>query len=295
MLSNDSSHYSVAIPEQQSLKRPFTLRGIGLHSGVACSIEVQPSEPNSGRLFVTDGVEIPARADMVVDTSRCTSLGNGANTVRTVEHLMAALAGCSIDNARIIVNGPEVPILDGSSLPFVEQIINTGACVQGEAVRFVKLSEAVAIAGTQGGTIISASPAHTCEMCVDTEFANWPQGNFSVTMKFEAGSEMFEREIAAARTFAFAGEVQMLLDAGLARGGSIDNVVIITPPSTFSSPLRMPGEWWRHKVLDLIGDLALVDARIFCSVTAVRPGHAINTRMAAALLASVNKTAARTI
>jgi len=270
--------------EQQTLSRSFSLSGVGLHTGVECRIRVLPANPDTGRMFVVDDVEIPARADCVVDTSRCTTLGFSNQQVRTVEHLMAALAGCLIDNARIEVEGPEIPILDGSSLPFVEMINQSGICTQGVPAHYISVDETLTIENGAGQSRMSAIPSERCELSVETSFPNWPEGNASTTMVFEPEFMEFQGAIAPARTFAFADEVNQLLSRGLAQGGSLNNVVIITPPSTFSTELRLPGEWWRHKVLDLIGDLALTDSRLGCSVTANRPGHKINTRLAAALI-----------
>lgn len=272
------------ITEQQTLRRPFSLEGVGLHTGADCKVTVLPAEPDTGRVFVVDGVEIPARAECVVDTARCTALGYANRRVRTVEHLMAALAGCLVDNVRIEVFGPEIPILDGSSLPFVESIGSSGICSQRLPARYVSVSEALALENGTGLSRLTAAPANRCEICIETSFPDWPEGDAETTLLFEPDGTLFQELIAPARTFAFAAEVPGLLESGLARGGSLENVVIITPPSSFSSALRMPGEWWRHKVLDLIGDLALIDARLMCSVTAIRPGHSINTRMAAALV-----------
>jgi UDP-3-O-[3-hydroxymyristoyl] N-acetylglucosamine deacetylase len=201
-----------------------------------------------------------------------------------VEHLMAALAGCLVDNARIEVEGPEIPILDGSSLPFVESINNSGVCTQGLQARYISVSEILTVENGGGSSLLSAIPTEWCELFVETSFPDWPDGDSSTTLMFEPGGAEFQDGIAPARTFAFADEVDRLLKSGLAQGGSVDNVVIITPPATFSTELRMAGEWWRHKVLDLIGDLALTDARLRCSVRANRPGHTINTRLAAALI-----------
>jgi UDP-3-O-[3-hydroxymyristoyl] N-acetylglucosamine deacetylase/3-hydroxyacyl-[acyl-carrier-protein] dehydratase len=136
---------------------------------------------------------------------------------------------------------------------------------------------------SDGSSRLSATFGDEYVLYVETSFPGWPEGDSARKLSLNGDIALFQSGIAPARTFAFADEVAGLLQSGLARGGSLSNVVIITPPDTFSSELRMDGEWWRHKVLDLIGDLALVDARLKCSVSAVRPGHWINTQLAAAL------------
>ena len=256
---------------------------MGLHTGVDCRIVVEPASPGAGRVFICDNVEIAAHANNVVDTSRSTSIGCADRSVRTVEHLMAALSGCLIDNARIHVRGPEIPILDGSALPFVELIHSAGICRQDEPARMIRVSSTVSVSNDSRLSTMSVTASGAFELTIETQFHNWPDGSGINRVVFHPWVDVFETELAPARTFAFADEVDHLLKAGLARGGSLENVVIITPPESFSSPLRLPGEWWRHKALDVIGDLALLDARLSCAITAVRPGHSINTRLASAL------------
>lgn len=269
--------------QQNTTNRAFTIKGVGLHSGVPCQIEVTPAAPGTGRLFVVDGVEVPARACNVIETARCTTIGLGGVRIRTVEHVLAALAGCLVDNARILVEGPEIPIMDGSALPFVESILNVGTCAQLLPPNTVVVERTHTVANTNGSSSMTASTGDGFSITLDTQFNNWPEGDSSNTLELGSSSDTFIRELAPARTFAFADEVERLLSAGLARGGSLDNVIIITPPDLFSSPLRLAGEWWRHKALDVVGDLALVDARICGQIRAVRPGHTINTGLALAL------------
>lgn len=274
--------------EQQTLSRPFGFSGVGIHSGVEARVTVHPAEPGAGRIFSTEGLSIPARVDFVVDTTRSTTLGRDGARIGTVEHLLSALAGCGIDNCRIEVDGPEIPILDGSGRPFVEAINDAGIQRQSLPARTLRLREAVTV--TAGASVLRAEPAAVLGMRVATEFDEWPEGQAAVTIDGSAGMlQDYSDRIAPARTFAFRREVDMLIAAGLARGGSLDNALIISPPDTFSSPLRVPLEWCAHKMLDLIGDLALLDARLVATIDALRPGHRINTLLAQAIFAQCNE------
>jgi UDP-3-O-acyl N-acetylglucosamine deacetylase len=249
-----------------------------------------PAPENTGRVFVVDGVEIPASAKYVVDSNRCTTLGLDGARLSTVEHLLAALAGSQIDNARILVEGIEMPILDGSSLPWVEAISSTGIVSQTAPARFLTLQSSITARSDNGSSWLQATPAQCYELSVETQFNDWAPGNVVHACNIDEPNT-FSSELAMARTFAFFAEVAPLIAAGLAKGGSLDNVVIITPPDTFSSPLRAPHEWCRHKALDVVGDLALVNARLKCSISAFRPGHTMNTRMAQLLLAEGHMSA----
>lgn len=265
---------------QQTLAHPFLLEGVGIHTGATGRIVVHPADPNTGRRFEAGGEIIPAQVSYVVDTARCTTLGRNGVRVSTVEHLLAALHGCGIDNARIEVFGPEIPILDGSARPFVEAIQAAGIETQQVPARELRLAGPVAF--SEGGCLLRAVPAERFTLEVQTEFADWPEGK--AVSRAEIAPELAERfasEVAPARTFAFMREVEALLAAGLAKGGSLDNALVVTPPDHFSTPLRLPQEWCVHKLLDVIGDFALLDARLCLHLTATRPGHRANVQFAA--------------
>jgi UDP-3-O-[3-hydroxymyristoyl] N-acetylglucosamine deacetylase len=265
---------------QRTISNPLLLEGVGIHTGAPCRIVVHPAEPDTGRRFETSGVTVPAQTDYVVDTARCTTLGHEGVRVSTVEHLLSALYGCGIDNARIEVFGPEIPILDGSAQPFVEAIEAAGIQVQARPAHTIRLTEPIEMC--EGASRLIATPAETFTVEVHTEFTNWTEGQ--AVARAEAGPEFmaqYATEIAPARTFAFRHEVEALVAAGLAKGGSLDNALVITPPDTFSTPLRLPREWCVHKLLDVLGDLALLDARPCFHLTALRPGHRANVRLAA--------------
>src|SRR5262249_34657230 len=160
----------------------------------------------------------------------------------------------------IEVDGPEIPILDGSALPFAEAIHSVGLLSQGRAAKGLWLTEETCL--EEGESQIRALPSQDYSLEVRTEFADWPEGDVALTTTIgPEKTDTYLQTIAPARTFAFEREVEMLRKAGLARGGSLDNALIISPPDSFSSPLRMPAEWCAHKLLDVIGDLALLGAR----------------------------------
>lgn len=273
---------------QQTLAAAFTLSGFGIHTGRAARVTVHPAPPDAGRRFVLGDVEIPARSEFVLDTRRCTTLGregdpfsssNSGGKLLTVEHLLSALSGLGIDNAWIEVEGPELPILDGSALPYVEAIYAVGIATQDRPAAICRVRDEVVI--RDGASEITIQPADQFELEVAVEFETWPEGRASVSAVIGAGQEAsYAQQVAPARTFAFRVEVEQLLAAGLAKGGSLDNALVITPPDGFSTPLRLPKEWAVHKLLDLVGDLALLDARPQMRVKALRPGHTINTTAA---------------
>lgn len=270
--------------EQQTLAESFTLAGVGIHTGAQGRVTVAPADVDTGRIFKVGGVTIPARAEFVTDTSRSTSLGRDGATVSTVEHLLSALHAWGVDNACISVEGPEIPILDGSAAPFAEAVQRAGVHGQGKEARTLRLLTSVTI--EQGGTRLTAEPSIGLQLRVRTEFDDWAEGRAECQATVHpTTAQAYRADIAPARTFAFQAEVERLLQAGLARGGSLDNALIITPPNGFSAPLRVPQEWCVHKMLDLIGDLALADARLELSVDAVRPGHRANVALVTALLA----------
>ncbi len=271
--------------EQQTLRHAFAIMGIGLHTGRNARVVVHPAPANAGRMFrLAGGVEIPARADFVTDTTRCTTLGRDGATISTVEHLLSALAGLQIDNAVIETDGPEIPILDGSAQPWVEAIDAAGVEKQNYSPRTLTLSAPVIV--EEGKSRIEAAPADAFRVRVVTTFEefNWPEGAAEIECAPGFDAPAYRETIAPARTFAFRREVEMLLAAGLALGGSLDNALIVTPGEGFSSPLRVPLEWCAHKLLDVVGDLALADARLKIQVTGWRPGHRLNARLAGALL-----------
>jgi UDP-3-O-[3-hydroxymyristoyl] N-acetylglucosamine deacetylase len=270
---------------QQTLARAFSFEGVGIHTGVMARVTVHPAPAGTGRVFQVGETLIPARTEFVVDTRRCTTLGNESARLHTVEHLLSALHGFQIDNARIVVEGPEIPILDGSALPYISLIRQAGCESQDAPPHLVRLNTVLRGADLREPSgEIEMSPADRFVAEVTVEFADWPEGaaRVAATIGEDDGAD-YATHVAPARTFAFRKEVEALLAAGLAKGGSLDNALIITPPDTFSTALRLPVEWAVHKLLDLIGDFALLDARPLLRVTAHKPGHRSNTLAADAV------------
>jgi UDP-3-O-[3-hydroxymyristoyl] N-acetylglucosamine deacetylase len=278
-----NSEGSLSAGEQRTLAHSFTFAGVGIHTGAQSRVTVHPADVDTGRMIRAGTQTFPVRADLVVDTTRCTALAYEGARVLTIEHLLSALFAYQVDNVLIEVEGGEIPILDGSALPHVQAIEQSGIIAQGKPARVLILEQPLVV--QERGSELRAEPASTFQVEARVEFSQWPEGNMALTFVSDSnGPKSYAKNIAPARTFAFRQEVEMLLAAGLARGGSLDNALIITPPDEFSSPLRLPGEWCAHKLLDVLGDLALVNSRLQLSVTALRPGHTVNVFLARALL-----------
>ena len=290
------SMFSSGAKFQQTLAGPFTFSGVGIHTGTHATVTVHPAEVDTGRVIRVQSLSFPARADFVVETTRCTTLAVEGVRVYTVEHLLSALHAYQIDNALIDIEGVEVPILDGSALPHALAIEQSGIIGQNKAPHTLKLSRPLLL--EDRSSVLSANPvdANVLRIEVSTEFDVWPAGSTSQTFAMGVDTTQnlanaYREQIAPARTFAFEHEVAQLLAAGLARGGSLKNALVITPPDTFSSPLRLQGEWCAHKLLDVLGDLALVNARLVLDLKALRPGHTGNVRFARLLLEQLKQPA----
>ncbi len=262
---------------QRTFKQRASLDGIGLHSGANVRVTLAPAPADSGIVFVRDGVEIPALSEFVVDTTMNTSLGRDGIRVGTVEHLLAALAGCGIDNARIEVEGPEVPIMDGSSDPFVSLVRRAGIHELRPARRFLLVRQPVTI--SDGDKLVRLSPARgkfSIHYTIDFKHPLISDQSF----KIEMTERSFQKDIARARTFGFKRDVEWLHKAGLARGGSLANAVVVDDFNILNSEgLRFPDEFVRHKILDAVGDLSLIGMPVIGHLTAVKSGHALNHQL----------------
>ena len=256
---------------QSTLRDAIEFAGAGLHTGQPARVRVFPAKPGSGLRFrLNDAVEFPARADYVVDTRRATMLGAGEHTVSTVEHLLSAMLGMGIDNALMAVDGPEIPVMDGSAKVFSDAIAAVGTLMQSEArVRFIPTEPTIFRDGEK--TLIVAPHSHfRVRMLVQYEApVNAEYYDLEVT------PESYSREIALARTFVFAHEVEALIKRGLAQGGTLENAVVFGPDGPLA-PLRIEHEAVRHKLLDLIGDFALLGAYPQCEVIAIKSGHKLH-------------------
>ena len=273
---------------QQTIAEKVSCTGIGLHSGVPVQITLRPARAGTGIVLVRNHpggvVEIPARAAAVASTRLATTIGHNGDTVSTVEHLLAALYGLGIDNARIVVDGPELPVMDGSAASFVYLIRSAGIFVQHERSNVLRFRKPVEV--RDGDRWIRVEPARTFRVSYAIDFAH-PAVRRQEFYVERWDPVAFEREIAGARTFGFLSDVRALWDAGLAKGGSLDNTVVLDEERVINPDgLRWPDEFVRHKVLDLYGDLALLGAPIQGHIRAERGGHSMHLKLVSAILAS---------
>lgn len=273
---------------QHTLKNPIYCSGTGLHSGAKVSMSLLPAAPDTGIVFRRADIDgpdavIPGRFDLVSDTRLCTTLRNDAGvSVSTVEHLMAALAGCGLDNVIVEVEGPELPIMDGSSEPFVFLIDCAGTLAQDAPRRVIRVLKPVSV--EDGASKAQIEPWAGSTINIELEFETAVIGRRS--MFVDLLEDRFREDLSRARTFGFLHEVEALQAAGLARGGSLDNAVVISGDSVLNEDgLRFEDECVRHKALDCVGDLFLAGAPIIGHFHGERPGHAINNRLLRALFA----------
>jgi UDP-3-O-[3-hydroxymyristoyl] N-acetylglucosamine deacetylase len=258
---------------QRTLAQRVRISGTGLHSGGKAEVILHPAEEGAGIVFGSNGTRVRGLAANVVGTARGTNLGSNGTRFQTVEHLMAALNGMGVDNAFVEVVGAEMPILDGSAMPYVEAICSVGTVALPGKRSVIKLKEPVWVEGKD--SFILAVPSDSLKITYVMNYLHPLIG--SQTATFEITESSFRREIAPARTFVMYEEVAELVSQELARGGSLDNAIVIWQDK-LSSDLRFPDELARHKVLDLVGDLALIGGRLGAEIVAVKSGHALNVK-----------------
>jgi UDP-3-O-[3-hydroxymyristoyl] N-acetylglucosamine deacetylase len=274
---------------QRTLKSKVTCTGVGLHSGARIDLALSPAPADTGIVFVrTDlpnPVEIPARAEFVVDTRLATTLGKDGVRVGTVEHLLSALAGLGIDNCRVEVSGPEVPIMDGSAAPFVYLILSAGIAQQRQTKKFLVIRKAVGV--TEGDKEAKFLPAPQLSISFTIDFDHPLISNQSY--RLDLSDRAYHREIARARTFGFLKEVEMMKAMGLARGGSIENAIVIDEFSIVNPDgLRFPDEFVRHKILDSVGDVSLAGMPVIGHLVCKKSGHALNHKLVTRILADAS-------
>ena len=272
---------------QHTLKKSVSCAGIGLHSGRKVRLSLHPALADTGIVFVRTDLcgspPIPARLDHVVDTLRATTLGLDGVTVSTVEHLLSALSGLGVDNVRIEVSSAEVPIMDGSSAPFVRLIRSAGLERQDRLRKYYMLSGPLTV--WDGDRFVSAVPDadFKLECYIDFDHPLMKNQSYAVTVTRSA----FESEIGPARTFGFLREVEYLKQQGLALGGSLDNAVVMDDFGVLNEEgLRFDNEFVRHKALDFIGDAALLGAPILGRFSASKAGHSLHNAFMKELLAA---------
>lgn len=267
---------------QHTVSRPIELSGVGLHSGAETVLRILPTETGIGLVFrrvdVTDRDNmVPARWDAVVDTRLCTVVANKAGvSVGTIEHLMAALSACGVDNAVLELDAPEVPIMDGSAAPFVEAIQEAGLKTQTAPRRAIKILREVSV--VDGDKIVTLKPGIGSRFQAGIDFSHPSIGQQSFAIELFSGD--FESKISDARTFGFAHEAKALRAMGLALGGSMDNAIVLDE-KTIMNPegLRHRDEFARHKVLDAVGDIYIAGGPLIGHYEALKPGHNMNNRI----------------
>lgn len=291
---------------KKCLVKMASISGVGLHTGQNISVNILPADTHHGIKFkrtdLTPQVIISADANHVIATNRSTTIGLGDATITTIEHLMSALAGLEIDNALIEVNGPEIPILDGSAMPFVNILKEAGIAEVEETREYFVIEEPIFYKDEESGSEIIAIPSEKFEINVIIDFPNSSVDEQSAI--YEAVDD-YETNLARCRTFVFTNELNFLYDNGLIKGGDLNNAIVLAEPgltqekldeltTKFGLPKRnldvdkvlndtklyFPNELARHKLLDLLGDISLVGKPIKGKIIAVKPGHKINTEFA---------------
>ena len=293
--------------KQTTIKTSVTVAGSGLHTGKNAQVTIHPAAINHGiqfkRIDLEKQLTIKADAATVVSTQRCTAIGKGDATVSTIEHLMAALTGCGVSNALIEIDNVEVPILDGSALPFVEKINEAGIEEQDAERDYLNIEASFTYTDEESGAEYTILPSDKLEITTLVDFDSSVVGQQFANLDNLAD---FNEQIAPARTFAFLHELEMLADAGLAQGGQLDNALVFVNNTldatqlqslaqTFgitaevgvstegildTTTLRFKNEAAKHKLLDIVGDLALANIDLRAKIIAKKPGHTGNTKLA---------------
>jgi UDP-3-O-[3-hydroxymyristoyl] N-acetylglucosamine deacetylase len=273
---------------QHTLKAPVLFAGVGVHTGAHTRVAIRPGPADGGIVFVRTDVKdrpnrVRAAGEAVCKTQLGTVIGNEAGvTVATIEHLMAALVMLGVDNAVVELDGPEMPIMDGSSEPFVRLLDRAGKRPQAAPRRFIQILEPVEV--VEGDKRAALTPAHSFQLAFEIRFPTAVIGRQAIDLAMDEAA--FRRELSDCRTFGFLHEVEALRAMGLARGGSLDNCVVIEGDRVLNPEgLRRPDEFVRHKALDAIGDLYVLGAPIIGRFEGELAGHAVNNQLVRALLA----------
>ena len=274
---------------QTTLRKAVHLTGIGLHSGNPVRMDMLPAPADTGVVFERpDGAEgwqrIPARADLVTETTLCTALTCEGQRVATVEHLLSAIAGLGLDNVIVRLSAPEVPIVDGSSGPFVFLIQSTGMVTLDAPRRYMIIREAVQVGDEDKWARLE--PYEGFKLSLEIDFDH-PASEAGQQVSVELDPDTFVHELSRARTFGFLRDIEYLRQHEMALGGSLDNAIVLDDYRVLNDDgLRYADEFVRHKILDAIGDLALLGAPLRGHYTAYKAGHALNNKMARAVLAN---------
>lgn len=278
--------------QQRTIKTLTRAVGVGLHSGQRVELTLRPAAPDTGIVFrridLPEPVDIPIRAESVVDTRMASTIGVGGAKVHTVEHLMSACAGLGLDNLYIDITAEEVPILDGSSASFVFLLQSAGVVLQNAPKKFIRVTRPVEVREGQGQQLKWArlEPYHGYKLRFEIDFAHPAVDSTGQSVEFDLGAGNYTRDIARARTFGFTKDVEMMRASGLALGGGLDNAIVMDDYKVLNADgLRYDDEFVKHKILDAIGDLYIVGRPLLAAYSAFRSGHAMNNLLLRELLA----------
>jgi UDP-3-O-[3-hydroxymyristoyl] N-acetylglucosamine deacetylase len=270
---------------QQTLANGVSCAGIGLHSGQSVTLTLKPAPTNTGVVFINrngkDGASLAASVEHVVPTELCTAISGKGFQIKTIEHILAALAGLDIDNVYVEVDAAEAPAMDGSAAHFVRLIRSAGIVPQNRRQPYLKITRPLEV--VDGARRVRIEPSSTTKITYSIHY-NHPLIQ-TQTYFYEHSAHAFEREIADARTFGFLQEVEALWARGLGQGGNLDNTIVLSQDGILNeSGLRFADEFVRHKILDLIGDFSLLGVPVIGHLIAERSGHAIHTRLVQQIL-----------
>jgi UDP-3-O-[3-hydroxymyristoyl] N-acetylglucosamine deacetylase len=273
---------------QRTLKSLVSATGVGLHTGQKVRLTLRPAQPDTGvvfrRLDLPSAPEIRARADLVGETRLCSCLVSGGTKIYTIEHLMSALAGLGVDNVYVDLDGPEVPIMDGSAAPFVLLIQQAGIEEQGAPKRFLRVKKRVEAKDGDKWAVLEPYEGFRLSFSIVYDHPVIEKSNTSLSVDFATTSYL--KEVARARTYGFMHEVEALRDAGLALGGGLENAVVLDDHRVLNAEgLRFGDEFIRHKILDAIGDLYLLGRPLLAAFSAHKSGHALNNGLLRELIA----------
>ncbi len=275
--------------KQRTLARAISVKGSGMHTGETVTLTLKPAPAGHGIVFKRTDLagqpELPARIGQVTDLVRATTIQSGHAKIHTVEHVLSALSGCGIDNVLVEMDASEPPIMDGSSRPFVQLIAEAGPEEQDLERKYFTLDAPISV--TRGASSLIAIPSDELKIsCTSTD----DRGVHTQHLSIVIDPESFQTQIAPARTFTIYEDIEELLKLGKIRGGSLDCAVVIKGDKILSKePLRFKDEFVRHKILDIIGDIALLGMPLKAHIVAMRPGHAVNAELTKALFAKMKE------
>ena len=278
---------------QRTLKSLISATGVGLHTGQKVRMSLRPAQPDTGIIFrridLPQPVDVPARADLVGETRLCSCLVSGSTKVYTIEHLMSALYGLGVDNAYVDLDGPEVPIMDGSAAPFALLIQQAGIEEQGAPKRFLRVKKRIEAKDGDKWAVLEPYEGFKLSFSIVYKHPVIAKSNTELTVDFATTSYL--KEVARARTYGFMHDVEDLRDVGLALGGGLENAVVLDEHRVLNAEgLRFGDEFIRHKILDAIGDLYVLGRPLLAAFSAHKSGHTLNNALVRELLADPSAT-----